>query len=110
MIRGTNPYCTCRSGRLLPIREIPHWAVPVEPSGTIVADAGYDSNQLKESIMDKDRIEGTAHQVKGAIKEKIGKITGDDKTRVEGAVEKAAGKVQNTAGRVKDTIRDAVKE
>jgi len=60
--------------------------------------------------MDKDRIEGTAHQVKGAIKEKIGKITGDDKTRVEGAVEKAAGKVQNTAGRVKDTIRDAVKE
>ncbi len=57
--------------------------------------------------MDKDRIEGTAHQVKGAGKEAAGKMTGDRKTQVEGATEKAAGKVQNAVGGAKDAVRDA---
>ena len=35
--------------------------------------------------MDKDRIAGTAHQVKGAVKETVGKVTGDAKTQAEGA-------------------------
>jgi uncharacterized protein YjbJ (UPF0337 family) len=34
--------------------------------------------------MDKDRVEGVAHQVKGAIKEAFGKVTGDTKTEAEG--------------------------
>jgi uncharacterized protein YjbJ (UPF0337 family) len=38
--------------------------------------------------MDKDRIVGSAHQAKGAVKEKIGKVTGDAKTQAEGAAEK----------------------
>jgi uncharacterized protein YjbJ (UPF0337 family) len=59
--------------------------------------------------MDKDRIEGAGHQVKGAIKEAAGKVTGDSKTRAEGAAEKAAGKVQNAVGGAKDAIRDATK-
>ena len=48
--------------------------------------------------MDKDRVEGAAHQVKGAVKEAVGKVTGDAKTQAEGASEKAAGKVQNAVG------------
>jgi uncharacterized protein YjbJ (UPF0337 family) len=56
--------------------------------------------------MDKDRVEGVAHQAKGAVKEAAGKGTGDKKTQAEGAVEKAAGKVQNTAGGVKDAAKD----
>jgi uncharacterized protein YjbJ (UPF0337 family) len=48
--------------------------------------------------MDKDRIVGAAHQVKGAVKETVGKLTGDAKTQAEGAAEKAAGKVQNIVG------------
>ena len=48
--------------------------------------------------MDKDRVKGTAHQVKGAVKEAVGKVTGDTKIEAEGAVEKAAGKVQSTVG------------
>jgi uncharacterized protein YjbJ (UPF0337 family) len=60
--------------------------------------------------MDKDRIAGAAHQVKGAAKETIGKITGDAKTQAEGAAEKTAGKVQNIVGGAKDTIRNAVKK
>ena len=57
--------------------------------------------------MDKDRVEGAAHQAKGSIKEAAGKVTGDKKTQAEGAAEKAAGKVQNTAGGAKDAARDA---
>jgi uncharacterized protein YjbJ (UPF0337 family) len=59
--------------------------------------------------MDKDRIEGTAKQAKGAVKEGLGKITGDAKLQAEGKADKAAGKVQNAIGGVKDAVRDAVK-
>jgi len=55
--------------------------------------------------MDKDRIEGSAHQAKGAIKEVAGKVTGDAKLESEGKTEKVAGKVQNAVGGLKDTLR-----
>ena len=58
--------------------------------------------------MDKDRVEGTGHQVKGTVKEAIGKVTGDKKTQASGAAEKAAGKVQNAVGGAKDTAKDAL--
>jgi uncharacterized protein YjbJ (UPF0337 family) len=60
--------------------------------------------------MDKDRIEGVAHQVKGSIKEAIGKVTGDTKTEAEGKVEKTGGKVQEGVGHAKDKIRGALGE
>jgi uncharacterized protein YjbJ (UPF0337 family) len=56
--------------------------------------------------MDKDRVEGAAHQAKGSVKEAAGKVTGDKKTQAEGAAEKAAGKVQNAAGGAKDAVKD----
>ena len=55
--------------------------------------------------MDKDRIEGAAHQAKGKIKEVAGKLTGDSKLETEGAGEQVAGKVQNTVGGLKDAVR-----
>ena len=60
--------------------------------------------------MDKDRIAGAAHQVKGAVKETIGKVTGEAKTQAEGAAEKTAGKAQNIVGGAKDAIRDSLKK
>lgn len=60
--------------------------------------------------MDKDRVVGAARQLKGAVKETIGKVTGDTKTQGEGAAEKAAGKLQNAIGGAKDAIRDAAKK
>ncbi len=60
--------------------------------------------------MDKDRIKGAANQVKGSIKEAVGKVTGDSKTELEGKTEKAAGKVQSTFGGAKDSARDALKK
>ncbi len=56
--------------------------------------------------MDKNRVEGVAHQAKGAVKEAVGKVTGDKKTQAEGAAEKAAGKVQNAAGGAKDAAKE----
>jgi uncharacterized protein YjbJ (UPF0337 family) len=56
--------------------------------------------------MDKDRVEGVGHQVKGAVKEAAGKVMGDKKTQAEGAAEKAAGKVQNAVGGAKDAAKD----
>ena len=47
---------------------------------------------------------------KGAIKEVVGKVTGDTKTQAEGATEKAAGKVQNAIGGAKDAAREALKK
>ena len=56
--------------------------------------------------MDSDRIAGAAKQVKGSVKETLGKVTGDTKTQAEGAAEKAVGKVQSGAGKAKDAVRD----
>jgi uncharacterized protein YjbJ (UPF0337 family) len=62
-----------------------------------------------EFFMDKDRIEGSANQAKGAVKEAAGKVTGDAKLQAEGAADKTAGKVQNAVGGMKDALRDAAK-
>jgi uncharacterized protein YjbJ (UPF0337 family) len=59
--------------------------------------------------MDKDRIDGSAKQAKGAVKQTAGKMTGDTKLQAEGAADKATGKVQNAVGGAKDAIRQASK-
>jgi uncharacterized protein YjbJ (UPF0337 family) len=55
--------------------------------------------------MDKDRIKGSAQQVKAAVKEAAGKILGDKKLEAEGKTDKAVGKMQNAIGGFKDTLR-----
>jgi uncharacterized protein YjbJ (UPF0337 family) len=56
--------------------------------------------------MDKDRVKGVAQQQRGAVKEGVGKILGDEKMKAEGKMDKAAGKVRNAVGGAKDAIRD----
>ncbi len=60
--------------------------------------------------MDKDRVTGVMDQAKGAIKEGVGKVTGDQKLQAEGKADKAAGKVENAVGGAKDTVRDATND
>jgi uncharacterized protein YjbJ (UPF0337 family) len=55
--------------------------------------------------MDKDRIEGSAEQAKGAVKETVGKVFVDKKLENEGRADKVAGKVQNAVGGLKDAVR-----
>lgn len=58
--------------------------------------------------MDKDRIEGAGKQIKGKVKEGVGKAAGDTKLEGEGKADKAEGKVQNTVGGIKDKVREGV--
>jgi uncharacterized protein YjbJ (UPF0337 family) len=60
---------------------------------------------IEDTDMDKDRIKGSAQQVKGAAKAVAGKITGDAKLEAEGKSDKVAGKVQNAVGGLKDSLR-----
>jgi uncharacterized protein YjbJ (UPF0337 family) len=59
--------------------------------------------------MDKDRIVGSAKEIKGSVKEALGKAAGDAKLQSEGKSDKIEGKVQNALGSVKDVVRDALK-
>jgi len=60
--------------------------------------------------MDKNRLEGSAKQAKGAIKEAIGKVTGDAKLQADGQADKLAGKAQNAAGGIADAVRNVAKK
>jgi uncharacterized protein YjbJ (UPF0337 family) len=53
---------------------------------------------MKDST--KDKVEGAAHEVKGAVKEKVGKVVGNPNLQDEGTGEKVAGKVQKKVGDV----------
>ena len=55
--------------------------------------------------MDKDRIKGSVKRAKGAVKEVVGKVTGDAKLQAEGKRDKVAGKIQNAIGGLKDELR-----
>jgi uncharacterized protein YjbJ (UPF0337 family) len=55
--------------------------------------------------MDKDRIVGSAKQVKGAVKQVVGKVVGDAKLESEGKADKIEGQVQNAVGGLKDTLK-----
>jgi uncharacterized protein YjbJ (UPF0337 family) len=52
----------------------------------------------------QDRTEGKLHQVKGKVKEEVGKATNDPDLEVSGEAEKNAGKVQNWIGRAEKAV------
>ncbi len=58
-------------------------------------------------MVDENRVEGAWDKAKGAVKEGIGKMTGDEKMQAEGVADKAKGKAESAVGGAKDTVRDA---
>jgi uncharacterized protein YjbJ (UPF0337 family) len=48
----------------------------------------------------KDKAKGTFHEVKGKVKEKVGRATQNPDLEVEGRVEQGRGKVQKKVGQV----------
>jgi uncharacterized protein YjbJ (UPF0337 family) len=48
----------------------------------------------------RDEIEGKVHEVKGAVKEKVGQVTNNADLQGEGRDEKVGGKVQQKIGQV----------
>ena len=61
-------------------------------------------------MVDRDRVEGAAKNLKGKVKEGVGKVTGDAKLKSEGKADQVKGKVQNAIGGAKDAVRDALKD
>lgn len=55
-------------------------------------------------------IEKKLDQAKGAVKEGVGKVTGDKKMEIEGAVEKVAAKVKEVGESVKDSVEGAAED
>ena len=59
--------------------------------------------------MHKDQVDGVGKQVKGAVKDAAGGLTGNERLQAEGKLDKAEGKVQQKVGEAKDNVRDALK-
>ena len=51
-----------------------------------------------------DKAEGTLHNVKGKVKETVGKIVGNPDLEAEGKIEKIQGKVQKKRGQIKKVL------
>jgi uncharacterized protein YjbJ (UPF0337 family) len=58
--------------------------------------------------IDGDRIDGSAKNLGGKIKEGIGNLTGDAKLKREGEADQIKGKAQNAIGGIKDSAREAL--
>ena len=57
---------------------------------------------MKQST--KDKAEGTFHEVKGKVKEKVGRATNNPDLEAEGQIEKIGGKVQKKISQVEKAI------
>jgi uncharacterized protein YjbJ (UPF0337 family) len=54
---------------------------------------------------------GTTDKIKGAIKEGLGKVTGDRRTEAEGKTDQVKGDVKNATGNVSESakgVRDSL--
>jgi uncharacterized protein YjbJ (UPF0337 family) len=48
----------------------------------------------------KDQIEGNLHEVKGTVKEQVGRVTNNPTLRAKGKAENLAGKIQKKVGQL----------
>ena len=55
-------------------------------------------------MVDSNRVEGAFDKAKGAVKEGVGKMTGDEKMQAEGTADKAKGTAKSTVGGAKDAV------
>ena len=60
-------------------------------------------------MVDKDRIAGSAKEIKGAVKQVAGKLVGDVRLESQGRAEETAGKIQNAVGGLKDALKETPK-
>jgi uncharacterized protein YjbJ (UPF0337 family) len=56
--------------------------------------------------MDREHVKGAADQIKGSVKDAVGKLTGDEKLQAEGKMDKAKGEIRKGVGDVKDAFKE----
>ncbi len=57
---------------------------------------------------DEHEVKGKLDQVKGAVKEGFGALTGDRSTEIEGKADRAKGAIQEGYGKLKNDLNDDV--
>ena len=61
-------------------------------------------------MLNDDELRGKADQVKGRVKDAVGRATGDERLRDEGAADEAAGKVQEGFGKARRKVGEAIED
>jgi uncharacterized protein YjbJ (UPF0337 family) len=61
-------------------------------------------------IPNKDEIKGKAEQVKGAVKENVGRAINDRDLEQSGKADRAEGKVDETVGTARRKVGDAISD
>jgi uncharacterized protein YjbJ (UPF0337 family) len=61
-------------------------------------------------MMNDDELRGKADQVKGRVKDAVGRATGDEQLRDEGAADEASGKVQETLGKARRKVGETIED
>ena len=82
--------------------------IGVGGGGPAVVDCHSCVRVSDQWSMDKDRVEGAATNIKGKVKEGVGKMTGVAKTEAEGQADQVQGKAQNAVGGAKDKAREVL--
>ena len=52
----------------------------------------------------KDKAQGTFHEVKGKVKEKVGQVTNSPDLKAKGKAEHTAGKVEKKVGQIEKVL------
>ena len=60
--------------------------------------------------MNDNQTEGSVERVKGAVKEAVGRLLGDQRLEAEGKKDQAAGKLQQQVGDVVEVLSDVLKK
>jgi len=61
-------------------------------------------NREKNMSGTSDKIKGLANEAIGNVKQGVGKVTGNEKLQVEGAIQEKKGEAQQVVGKVKDAV------
>jgi uncharacterized protein YjbJ (UPF0337 family) len=72
------------------------------PTPTVIRQLTTKENEMKAST--KDELAGKVHEVKGAVKEKAGQVTGNPDLEGKGAGERVAGTVQKKIGQLEEVL------
>ena len=60
--------------------------------------------------MDKEHVKGAVDKTKSAVKETIGNVTGNEKMKNEGKLDKAKGEAHKIDGDLKDAAKEVTKQ
>jgi uncharacterized protein YjbJ (UPF0337 family) len=97
-------------GRIIGDEKLKSDGAAEREAGEAQNSAGAAANPLIDIGVDTDRISGIGHQLKGALKEGLGKMTGDQELVAAGIAEQGAGKAQNAIGSARDEAREALED